>query len=247
VTPPFASLRFRASLAGTALLALSAALAGVAARVLPRQSAVLEWWLAARGTLTTTFVVVVLAPVIGLALAFASTLGPRVVDSALSRATEIASALPSVVVVLVVAQVGPFPGFFAVAVALSTLRGLETAKIARAAIRSLSVTEHVLAARAVGAGETRLFRVHLLPHVLRAALSTVTLTAAAAMGLEAALAVLGVGAFGPSFGAELATALRTGSVARAITAILCVVGTTYVLQGIALGVDARLGVGRRFS
>jgi hypothetical protein len=80
-----------------------------------------------------------------LALGAAAALGPNVLDSLLSRAMELAAAMPSVIVALIVSRVAPDHVFLAVPVTLALLRGLETAKIVRADLKTLATTEFTVA------------------------------------------------------------------------------------------------------
>jgi ABC-type dipeptide/oligopeptide/nickel transport system permease subunit len=226
--------------------ALCAAFGGYVARAFPEGSAASQWLLGARATTVTVAVVMLVALVAGLAVGAAAALGPGVLDSLLSRAMELAAAMPSVIVALIVSRVAPDHVFLAVPVTLALLRGLETAKIVRAELKTLATTEFVLAARALGSGQTRLFRAHLLPHVVDSALASATLTAAAVMGLETALSFLGLASLGPSWGALLAEAVGRGAPGHALGPALGVAATLLSLYVVATGIEARASAGRRF-
>jgi ABC-type dipeptide/oligopeptide/nickel transport system permease subunit len=228
------------------LLALCAAFGGYLARTFPEGSEANQWLLGARATTITVSVVTLIALTAGLAFGAAAALGPKVLDSLLSRAMELAAALPSVIVALIVSRVAPDHVFLAVPVTLALLRGLETAKIVRADLKTLATTEFVLAARALGSGQTRLFRAHLLPHVIDSALASATLTAAAVMGLEAALSFLGLASLGPSWGALLAQAVERGAPGLALGPALGVAITLLSLYVLGAAIEARASVGRRF-
>lgn len=187
-------------------LVLCALFGGAIARAFPEGSAPNSWFLGARTTTMTAVIVAAVATSVGLVLGAAAGLGPRVIDSLLSRAIEMAAGMPSVVVALVVSRMAPSP-FLTVPVTLAVLRGLETAKIVRREVVTLTATEFAVAAMALGSSRARLFRKHLLPHVIGPALASGTLTAAAVVGLEAALAFLGLASLGPSWGAMMAASL----------------------------------------
>jgi ABC-type antimicrobial peptide transport system permease subunit len=241
-------------------LVASALFGGVAARAFPEGSAPSVWFLGARATTVTAIVVGAVATLVGLALGASAALGPRVIDSLLSRAIEMAAGVPSVVVALVVARMAP-AAFIAVPVTLAVLRGLETAKVVRRELITLSATEFAVAAMALGSTRGRLFRKHLFPHVIGAALASGTLTAAAVVGLEAALAFLGLASLGPSWGAMLAVGLAVGDNAGLTAGELSGrAAGTGVLLAPALGlsltlaslhvlgarIEARFSVGRTF-
>lgn len=227
-------------------LALCAIFGGRLARAFPEGSASSAWLQGARTTTLTALVVTVVALAIGLALGAAAALGPRVFDSLLSRAIEVAAAMPSVVVALVVSRVAPTPDFLAVSITLGLLGGLQTAKIVRRELTTLLGTEFAVAARALGSGQMRLFRAHLLPHVLGTAVASATLLAAAVVGLEAALSFLDLASFGPSWGAMIAEAALGGAPTHALAPALGVAVTLLSLYLAGSRVEARFGVGRSF-
>ena len=71
------------------------------------------------------------------------------------------------------------------------------ARIVRAQVLTLRKSEFVEAARMVGAGDLRIIRKHLLPHVLETIIVYGTLMVAATMFLEAGLSYLNVGVEAP--------------------------------------------------
>lgn len=240
------SLGVVASEAALGFFALCAAFGGYAARSFPEGGVANQWLLGARTTTITVSVVTLVALTAGLAFGAAAALGPGVLDSLLSRAMELSAAMPSVIVALIVSRIAPDHVFLSVPVTLALLRGLETAKMVRADLKTLATTEFVLAARALGSGQTRLFRAHLLPHVIDSALASATLTAAAVMGLEAALSFLGLTSLGPSWGALLAEAVERGSPGLALGPALGVAVTLLSLYVLGTAIEARASVGRRF-
>ena len=232
----------QAALGGLALCAVSA---GYFGRTLAGGSPVAEWLEGARTATLTVALVVPIALVVGLTVGALSALGPPVFDSLLSRAMEVASGMPSVVVAVVLSRIVE-TRWLAIASTLALLRGLETAKVIRARLTTLDATEFVVAVRALGAGEVRLFHKHLLPHVIGSALASATLTAAAVMALEAALSFLGLGSFGPSWGAILGRSVSAGTPALATGAVLGTAITLLSLYVVGRRLDARESVGRSF-
>jgi ABC-type dipeptide/oligopeptide/nickel transport system permease subunit len=190
--------------------------------------------------------VVVVSFLVGLAGASLAAIGPPTFDLVLSRAVEVAGALPSVVVVAVLASVARTSSMAAIGTFLALKQGLESAKVLRVELLQLAAEDFVLAARATGAGEVRLFHRHYLPHVMRSALSRATLGAGAVVSLDAAGSFLGVFPNGGSWGGILAEALRRSSVLLFLWPAL---GTAITVAALAVVSDAiadKGRLGRRF-
>jgi ABC-type dipeptide/oligopeptide/nickel transport system permease subunit len=127
------------------------------------------------------------------------------VDVIVSRATEIVMALPlllfAVAFSFTVGQrmnsytfFGLFsPGVVTLVIVISAFSWYYPARIVRAQILSLREKEFVEAARMVGAGNFRILRSHLLPHLTGTMIVLGTLTVAVNILFEAGLSFLGVG------------------------------------------------------
>jgi peptide/nickel transport system permease protein len=236
------------SVAVLALLAFVAAFGNELAELaFGRGSAVLAWTNGARGTLATAAVVMSAALVGGTLVGACAALGPPLADTLLSRAMEIAGALPSVIAVVVVRALAPVPELVAIGAVLAVLRCLGTAKVVHARIMALMGEDFVLSARAAGSGRVRLFRKHLFPHLAGPALATATLAAAAVIGLDAALSFLGLGPAGrASWGALLAEAIERPAPLLGLGPVVGGVAAVAALLVIADAIEARWSVGRRF-
>jgi peptide/nickel transport system permease protein len=209
-------------------------------------SSLLEWTNGARGTVLCATVVLVVGLGVGTFAGAAAALGPPGVDALLSQVMEIAGALPSVVVVVVLRALRPAPDLVAIAAVLALLRGLVTAKVVRADLMRLLSEDFVLAARALGSGRFRLFRRHLLPHVVGPALSGAVFSAAAVVGLDAALSLVGLEGSSSGWGALLARAAETSTPTIAFGPVLGVAAIVLCLHVVADALEDRWSVGRRF-
>jgi peptide/nickel transport system permease protein len=198
-----------------------------------------------RSTVVVAAAVVALSFFIGVSAAGVAALGPPTCDVLLSRFVEIASALPSVVVVAVVASVARVSDVVSIATVLGVSRGLQCAKVIRAELLQLGAEDFVLAARAAGIGEARLFRTHFLPHVTAGALSTAVMGAGAVVGLDAAGSFLGVFPGAGSWGSVLAEAARRSSPALFIGPALGTALTVAALVVVSDSFAERTKVGRR--
>jgi peptide/nickel transport system permease protein len=145
-----------------------------------------------------------LAMVLGILMGAIAGYYGGVVDVLISRLTEIVMAFPILLFIVALAStVGPrldniTLGIFGRGVlTLVFVIGLFTwyypARIIRAQILSLREKEFIEAARMVGAGDWRIIRSHLLPHLVAPIIVYSTLIVAQNVLLEAGLSFLGIG------------------------------------------------------
>ena len=126
------------------------------------------------------------------------------VDAVLMRFTEIVLALPTILLAITLASVLPTDPIelgsitidrrllnLLLAIALVTWTGI--ARAVRGEVLSLKEQPFVEAARAVGASNGRILRVHLLPNVLPTVITLATLATAHNILLEAGLSFLNLG------------------------------------------------------
>jgi peptide/nickel transport system permease protein len=127
------------------------------------------------------------------------------IDTIVSRMTEIVMAFPLLLFAIALATTvgdrlnsytffGIFaPGIVTLVLVISTFSWYYPARIVRAQVLSLREKEFVEAARMVGGSNFRIMRSHLLPHVVGTIIVYGTLTVATNILFEAALSYLGVG------------------------------------------------------
>jgi peptide/nickel transport system permease protein len=114
------------------------------------------------------------------------------VDSVIMRFTDVVIALPILIAIaIVVGIIGT--GVEIVVVVIGLFGWPEAARIVRAVILSLREQDFVMAARALGATNTRIIRKHLIFHALAPLTVTGTFTVAGALLTEASLSYLGIG------------------------------------------------------
>lgn len=158
-------------------------------------------------TLMATFVVLLVATVIGIVVGTAAALGGRVVDEILMRICDIGMSLPSLILALgLAAALGPSLHSAVIAMAVTWWPGY--ARLVRTVVRETRDAEYVESARALGVGPRRLILRHILPNSLDVMYVQVTLDVASAMLVIAGLSFVGVGAQVPSseWGAMIAAA-----------------------------------------
>lgn len=134
---------------------------------------------------------------IALVLGFASGLGPRWLDTGITRIIEVLYALPTMVLALLLVAIrGPGVAASVLAVGLATAPGY--ACILRARTRSIASSGYVSSARLEGRAPGWVLRRHILPNALWPLASVVTLGVGQAVVWVAALSFLGLGALPPS-------------------------------------------------
>ncbi len=147
----------------------------------------------ARTSLAVALGAVLLSSLLGGAIGLAAGSLRGAAAEGLMRVTDLFSALPQIVLVLVI--VGLWGGgsrtLVVTAIGLTTWMG--TARLVRAETVAARAREFVPAARAAGATPLRVLLAHVLPHVLPVVLVAATLRVGGAILLETSLGYLGLG------------------------------------------------------
>ncbi|MBM3568686.1 MAG: ABC transporter permease [Alphaproteobacteria bacterium] len=147
-------------------------------------------------TLAIVVLVVAVSAPLGLVIgAVAGTMGGAV-EAVLMRLTDIALALPRLVLALaLVAALGP--GIENAVLAIALVAWPSYARVARAEASVLRQADFILALRQMGAGETRIVLVHMLPLLAGSVIVRATLDMAGIVLTAAGLGFLGLGAQPP--------------------------------------------------
>ncbi|GGO85820.1 ABC transporter permease [Wenjunlia tyrosinilytica] len=194
---------------------------------------------------------------IGVAVGLLAGLGPRRVDSLLSRATDVMLALPHLVFAIALLAVVPsgFPRPVLLALVIALLGWAGTSKIVRAQTLTLKSLDHVAAARLGGSGPWRVARRELLPSLAAPVITYGAILLPTNIVVEAGLSFLGVGVKPPtpSWGQMLSTAtmwFRADPMYVLLPAALLfvtVLAFTVLGDGVRTALDpraaSRLGVG----
>ena len=117
-------------------------------------------------------------------------------DSLLMRGVDVVLTVPLLVIVLVLAG-GGGATWLEVAIVIGLFGWAAVARIVRGLAVSVCAHEYVDTARALGASDRRILVAHVLPNVAGAAAVAGTVTASAAVLIEAALSFLGFGVTPP--------------------------------------------------
>jgi len=118
-------------------------------------------------------------------------------DSIVMRLSDILLAFPAILLAIgLLAFLGG--GFWNVVLAIAIIYTAPMARVARAAVMSVRHEEYVDAAGAIGAGDARILRKHILPNAIAPLVVESTLRLALAILAEAALSFLGLGTQPPA-------------------------------------------------
>lgn len=151
-----------------------------------------------RVSLAIGLLAVLLQVVLGLLLGgLAGYLGGKT-DAVISRLTEVMMTFPTLFFLLAILGVLRGGSVLALILVLGLTRWTDVARLVRAEVLRLRQLDFVLATRALGASETRIFLRHVLPNALSPVAVNAAFAVAGAILLESALSFLGLGAPPPA-------------------------------------------------
>lgn len=138
-----------------------------------------------------------ISALIGLIVGAVSGYMGGIVDSVLSRATEIVMCLPTLVLILGIISIVEQPTIWHTMFVLGATGWPTIARLTRGEFLKLRSMEYVSAARAIGASQMRIMFRHILPNALAPVLVPISFGIASAILTENALSFLGLGS-GPN-------------------------------------------------
>lgn len=150
-----------------------------------------------RVSLSLAAVVVAIATGIGTVVGATAGYHGGMVDRILVRITDIGLSIPRVVLLLAIVGLWGTPSLAVVAVVVGATGWMAVARLVRGEVHALRTSERVLAARALGLGNGRILRRHIMPDVLPQLLVSATLGFGQVLLLESGLSFLGVGVRAP--------------------------------------------------
>ncbi|MGW2484930.1 ABC transporter permease [Streptomyces sp. NPDC001571] len=213
----------------------------------------------ARVSLGVAFVATLIQVALGVGLGLFAALGGRWADQIVSRVTDVAAALPMLVITLGLLAVAPasIPRPVLITLIIAGLGWFGTSKIVRAGALSLKTLDHVSAARLSGWSTWAIARRELLPALAAPVITYAVLLVPSNVVAEAALSFLGVGIKPPtpSWGQMLTDAntwyqaAPTYLLLPAGLLFLTVLSLTVIGEGVRTALDpraaSRLRVGTR--
>ncbi len=146
----------------------------------------------ARVSLAVGIIAVGIAALVGLALGCIAGFFGRWVDTLIMRFLDIMLCFPVFFLILAVISILE-PSVFNIMLVIGLTGWMSTARLVRAEVLSLKEREFILAARAIGASNSRIIIKHLIPNALGPVIVNAVLSVAGAILLESALSFLGLG------------------------------------------------------
>ncbi len=162
----------------------------------------------ARASISIGLLVTALSVVIALVLGSLSGYYLGIIDTIVSRVSDIFFGFPFILGALVLLTSFQSHTVWTVSLALALFSWPTLTRLMRASILSTKELDYVLAARSLGATDWRLIRRHLLPNAISPVIVISALTVGGVIAAEATLTFLGVGLQQPaiSWGLQLANA-----------------------------------------
>ena len=164
----------------------------------------------------------------------------------LVRLVETVDTFPAIIIVALVRAIEREPSALSLVVAVAIVRWAEIARLVRAEVLRASTEDYVLAAKALGCTELRVFYRHILPNAIGPVIVSSVFGVASIVLLEATISFLPMGSPTPaaSWGETLAQAARHPGELRLLllpgSLLLLTVGGTYLLaDALRDAVDAR--------
>lgn len=150
-------------------------------------------WYGGRLSLGIGFVSTVLSTVIAIAVGAISGLAPRWLDDGIMRLTDIFLSIPNLLLILFLQALLGKPNLWSISLVIGVTAWPQIAKIVRTEVRQLRSSEHVTAARCMGAGFWRILWHHLAPSFISSIMFMVVMNIRGAIVAESTLSFLGLG------------------------------------------------------
>jgi oligopeptide transport system permease protein len=152
----------------------------------------------ARASIVVGLIATLTALVLGSAIGIYAGFFGGIVDSLLSRVTDIFFGIPLllgsiIILTSVPTPDGDFYSILKVAGALAVLGWTSTARVARSSVIQVKQADFVSASRALGASRTWMIRKHIIPNAIAPVIVITTISLGSYIGAEATLSYLGIG------------------------------------------------------
>ncbi|MCX4983232.1 ABC transporter permease [Streptomyces sp. NBC_00572] len=163
------------------------------------------------------------------------------IDALLSRLTDIFFGIPFLLGAMVVLQSFVERTVWVVVFALAFLGWTQMARVMRGAVITVKQADYVHAAKALGAGTTRILLRHILPNAMAPVIVVATIALGGYISAEATLSYLGLGLAAPtvSWGVDISTGVDQIRVAQHILLWPSIMLSITVLAFIMLGEAVR--------
>ncbi|MFD5427738.1 ABC transporter permease [Streptomyces sp. NPDC127084] len=164
-----------------------------------------------------------------------------IVDAVLSRLTDIFFGIPFLLGAMVVLQSFTDRTIWVVVFALAFLGWTQITRVMRGAVITVKEADYVHAAKALGAGTTRILFRHILPNAMAPVIVVATIALGAYISAEATLSYLGLGLASPivSWGVDVSAGVSQIRTAQHILLFPSIMLSLTVLAFIMLGEAVR--------
>ncbi|WP_455352663.1 ABC transporter permease [Streptomyces sp. SYSU K217416] len=180
-----------------------------------------------------TAIVTVLGTVVGMLAGYFGGL----LDTILSRVTDIFFGVPFILGAMVVLTSFTERHLYVVILALAFLGWTQIARVARGSVLTIKQADYVMAAKALGASTTRILLRHILPNAMAPVIVVATIALGGYISAEATLSFLGIGLAEPtvSWGVDISSGQEQLRNAAFVLIIPSVMVSITVLAFIMLG------------
>ncbi|WP_338672743.1 ABC transporter permease [Streptomyces sp. SCSIO 30461] len=163
------------------------------------------------------------------------------IDAMLSRLTDIFFGIPFLLGAMVVLQSFTDRTIWVVVFALAFLGWTQITRVMRGAVITVKEADYVHAAKALGAGTTRILFRHILPNAMAPVIVVATIALGAYISAEATLSYLGLGLASPivSWGVDISAGVSQIRTAQHILLFPSIMLSITVLAFIMLGEAVR--------
>jgi oligopeptide transport system permease protein len=153
----------------------------------------------ARASIVVGTIATLSAMIIGAGIGIYAGFFGGIVDTLLSRLTDIFFAIPILLGSIIILTSIPTPSgsqifsIVKVALVIAVLGWTSTARVARSSVIQVKQADFVSASRALGASRTWMIRKHILPNAIAPVIVIMTISLGSYIGAEATLSYLGIG------------------------------------------------------
>ncbi|MEU3919200.1 ABC transporter permease [Streptomyces sp. NPDC002659] len=187
--------------------------------------------------IAVTLIVTIFGGVVGMLAGYFG----GIIDAILSRVTDIFFGIPFLLGAMVVLQSFTERTIWVVVFALAFLGWTQITRVMRGAVITIKQADYVQAAKALGAGTTRILFRHILPNAMAPVIVVATIALGGYISAEATLSYLGLGLSSPivSWGVDISTGVQQIRTAQHILLYPSIMLSITVLAFIMLGEAVR--------
>ena len=150
-------------------------------------------WYGGRVSLCIGFLATLISTLIAITFGAVSGLAPKWLDGLLMRAAEIWLSVPNLLLVVLIQAILGKANVMSISVVIGVTGWASVAKVVRTEVRQLRGSEHIVAARCMGAGFWRILWRHLAPNFLSSIMFMVVMNVRGAIVAESTLSFMGLG------------------------------------------------------